>query len=289
LQGVVVKHDNSGAGDGNWIVRTRDDQGHRIPLAALRDEALATMPDWFKRDLAQGGVVEELIGGSRFSSPSAQVDITPDGAVHVLSTHEQVLGGDSGQVYTGCVFPADQSYAGELAKHGAAVGAWLARAGAVGRLSIDFVAVRRRGRWQVFALEVNLRKGGTTHPFSVLRQLAPGEYDRSAGRWLAQSDGLPRFYRSTDNLVDRSWQGLEPQRVIDEVSDARLEFDRDSGTGVVLHMLSALAVDGRCGLTAVGRSRAEADALYAATEAAIHRLAAGRSAESQRIREGSPP
>ncbi len=274
LTGVVVKHDNSAAGDGNWIVHTRDEQGRRIPLARLRDEAFATMPKWFERDLAEGGVVEELIAGSDFSSPSAQVDITPDGGVHVLSTHEQVLGGESGQVYTGCAFPADESYAGELAEHARAVGEWLARVGAVGRLSVDFVAVRRRGVWRVFALEVNLRKGGTTHPFSVIRHLAPGEYDTTTGLWHAESDGLPRYYRSTDNLLDETWLGLEPLRVIDAVADAGLEFDRDSGTGVVVHMLSCLAVDGRCGLTAVGRSRDQADALFAATTVAIHRAAA---------------
>jgi hypothetical protein len=274
LTGVVVKHDNSAAGDGNWIVRTRDPDGHRIPLAKLRDEAFAELPDWFKRDLAEGGVVEELIAGSDFSSPSAQVEITPDGGVRLLSTHEQVLGGDTGQVYTGCVFPADGSYAGELAEHGRAVGEWLARAGAVGRLAVDFVAVRRRRRWQVFALEVNLRKGGTTHPFSVLRHLAPGQYDAATGVWHAESDGLPRYYRSTDNLLDESWLGLEPLRVIEAVADAGLEFDRDTGTGVVVHMLSCLAVDGRCGLTAIGRSRDEADELFAAAGAAIDRASA---------------
>lgn len=289
LAGVVVKHDNSAAGDGNWVVRTRDEQGRRIPLARLRVEAFAELPAWFETDLAEGGVVEELISGSDFSSPSAQVDITPDGSVHVLSTHEQLLGGASGQVYTGCAFPADQSYAGELADHGRAVGEWLARAGAVGRLSVDFVAVRRRGQWRVFALEVNLRKGGTTHPFSVIRHLAPGEYDAAAGLWHADSDGLPRYYRSTDNLLDPSWLGLEPLRVIDAVAEAGLEFDRDTATGVVVHMLSCLAVDGRCGLTAVGRSRDEADALFAATDSAIHRAAASLRLSVAPAGEGVPP
>lgn len=277
LSGVVVKQDNSAAGDGNWIVRTRDEHGHRIPLARLRRDALAGIPDWFVSDLAAGGAVEELVVGSTISSPSAQVDITPDGGVDVLSTHEQVLGGDNGQVYTGCTFPAQSAYAGEIAWHARRVGVCLARAGAVGRFAVDFVTVRRRGSWKVYALEVNLRKGGTTHPFSVLRHLAQGTYDAGAGIWRADVDGLPRFYRSTDNLLHDDWIGLEPSRVIDAVADDGLEFDQASGTGVVLHMLTCLAVDGRCGLTAVGRSRAEADALFGATEAAIHRAAAAQT------------
>src|SRR5215470_19720522 len=53
------------------------------------------------------GVVEELIAGARFASPSVQLDISPSGEVAVLSTHEQLLGGEAGQVYVGCRFPAD--------------------------------------------------------------------------------------------------------------------------------------------------------------------------------------
>jgi hypothetical protein len=50
-------------------------------------------------------------------------------------------------------------------------------------LSVDFAAAGDAdGRWQVFALEVNLRKGGTTHPYTVLRNLVPGRYDSEHGR-----------------------------------------------------------------------------------------------------------
>ena len=34
----------------------------------------------------------------------------------MLATHEQVIGGDNGQVYTGCRFPADPAYAAALAR-----------------------------------------------------------------------------------------------------------------------------------------------------------------------------
>jgi len=40
-----------------------------------------------------------------------QLRITPLGAVDLLSTHDQLLGGPSGQSYLGCVFPADTGYA----------------------------------------------------------------------------------------------------------------------------------------------------------------------------------
>ena len=46
--------------------------------------------------LLEGGIVEERVEGERFTSPSVQVDLRPDGSVEVLATHEQDLGGEDG-------------------------------------------------------------------------------------------------------------------------------------------------------------------------------------------------
>jgi PGM1 C-terminal domain len=259
--GVVIKHDDSGAGDGNQVIDLRTPGDLRTRLEAL--------PEWYLRDLASGGVVEELITGTRFTTPSVQIDVLPDHRVVVLATHEQVMGGTGGQVYMGCRFPADAVYAGELARHARAVGERLAAHGVIGRASIDFAAARdARGAWHLHALEVNLRKGGTTHPYAVLRNMAPGRYEEAAGRWIC-ADGTTRAYRATDNLVDPAWKGVPPRRVIDQVAAAGLQLDPASGTGVVLHMLSCLSIDGRLGLTAIGRSAEHAAELYDAAGTAI--------------------
>ncbi|MEZ5166104.1 MAG: hypothetical protein R2695_06300 [Acidimicrobiales bacterium] len=104
LAGVVVKHDDSGSGDGNVVLDLTGGIG-------AVQSALAELPAWYLEDLTRGGVVEERVVGGRFTSPSAQVDLLPDGTVSVLATHEQVLGGPTSQVYQGCRFPADQAYA----------------------------------------------------------------------------------------------------------------------------------------------------------------------------------
>ena len=177
VAGVVIKHDDSGAGDGNQVIDLRTPRDLRATLEAL--------PEWYLRDLAEGGVVEELVTGTAFTTPSVQIDVLPDRRVVVLATHEQVMGGAGGQVYMGCRFPADPAYAADLAHHGRAIGERLAERGVLGRASIDFAAARdARGRWHLHALEVNLRKGGTTHPYAVLRNVAPGRYDEKAGRWV---------------------------------------------------------------------------------------------------------
>jgi hypothetical protein len=115
---------------------------------------------------------------------------------------------------------------------------------------------------------MNLRKGGTTHPYAALRNLVPGHYDPKAGAWLTHAHA-PRHYLSTDNLVDRRWLGLPPATVIRAVTDAGIGFDHQRGWGVVLHMLSCLAVDGRFGLTAIGTSRDHAGELFDAVRPAI--------------------
>ena len=215
---------------------------------------MGALPAWYLEDLAAGwGVVEELIDGDGFCSPSTQIDMLPGGNVRVLATHDQIVGGPNGQVL-GCRFPASPGYAAELARHGAAVGVELSRRGAAGNgLSIDFAATRdTAGVWRLHALEINLRKGGTTHPYAVFRNLVPGRYDPNAGRWVADQDGSARAYRATDNVVDPAWIGRPPSSVIDALRSAGLQFDPDRGTGVALPMLACLAVDGRFGATAIG-------------------------------------
>ena len=266
--GAVIKHDNSGAGDGNVVIDFRDLPDGEAGVDALR-ESVRALPEWYRDDLRLGGVVEERIAGARFTSPSVQVDILPGGTVEVLATHEQVLGGETGQVYTGCRFPADPAYAADLARHGRAVGERLAAAGVLGRLSVDFAAADDgTGSWALSALEVNLRKGGTTPPYAVLRNLVPGGYEEDPGHWRAD-DGSDRAYWSTDNLVDERWTSLSPSQVIGAVTGAGIGFDATTGTGVVLHMLSGLHIDGRFGLTAIGHTPDEADALHEAARSAV--------------------
>src|SRR5690606_42131853 len=54
--------------------------------------------------------VEEFLEAEEVHSPSVQLRITPAGELRIISTHDQVLGGDSGQAYLGCRFPARLDY-----------------------------------------------------------------------------------------------------------------------------------------------------------------------------------
>ena len=78
---------------------------------------------------SDGGIVEERIVGEDLLSPSVQLRARPDGRVELLSTHDQLLGGASGQSYLGCTFPADPAYSRLISEPAMAIGERLAREG----------------------------------------------------------------------------------------------------------------------------------------------------------------
>jgi hypothetical protein len=213
-----------------------------------------------------GGIVEERISGRELRSPSVQLRVLPGGQVELLSTHDQLLGGPSGQMYLGCVFPAAAAYARLITTHAEVIGQRLAREGALGRFAVDFVVVRDdAGSWTPYAIELNLRKGGTTHPFLTLQFLTDGHYDPATALFTTPR-GQEKHLVATDHLESQSLCGLGPADLFDIVARHGLHFDQSRQQGIVFHMISCLTEHGRVGMTAVGDTPAEADRRYHAAE-----------------------
>ena len=265
LGGVVVKLNRGVSGLGNALVQVDGAKGakelaERVRSLELEDEE-QTVEEYLTAVDGQGGIVEERIAGDDFCSPSVQLRISPAGQIDVLSTHDQVLGGPHGQTYFGCHFPAEPQYAPQLAVEGLKVGRRLAREGVIGRCAVDFATVRSDDRWRSYALEINLRCGGTTHPFFALQTLTDGLYDPLAGEYRTRMGDI-KHYAATDHLDNPAYSSLTPDDLLDLVLERGIGWDPERETGVVLHMISALAVAGRIGLTAIGNTLEEARARY---------------------------
>ena len=278
---AVLKLDRGVSGLGNAIVdldaAETDVRGAlelEDPETSL-DEYLAALDD-------EGGIVEARIEGDSFRSPSVQLRMSPAGQVDIMSTHDQVLGGPHGQTYFGCHFPADRAYADRIAVEALKVGRRLAREGVIGRAAVDFVAVRDGGAWQPYALEINLRCGGTTHPLFALTALTDGAYDPLAAEFRTRYGDI-KHYAATDHLDSPAYRSLTPDDLLDVVEERGLGWDAETETGVVLHMVSALAVAGRIGLTAVGDDLEQARRLYYRVKDALDEAAQG-DVEPQRAR-----
>jgi hypothetical protein len=271
IKQVLVKLNEGVSGEGNAIVdlNALPAPGNSKELALLEERLRAmqfelegvTYESYMKKLQERKAVVEERIMGEEFRSPSVQLRITPLGAVDLLSTHDQLLGGPSGQSYLGCVFPADTGYAALITQEAAKIGKRLAKEGVIGRFALDFVVVRSNGKWEPYAIEINLRKGGTTHPFLTLQFLTDGTYDPEAAIFTAPN-GRHKFFVASDHVESPAYRTLTPDDLFDIVVRHNLHFGQTRQTGVVFHMMSALGELGRMGLTAVGNSHEEARATY---------------------------
>ena len=292
IQGVVIKLNDCFSGLGNVILEI---DGLADPLPTSKSVFCSddeNWPSYIAKIATQGAIVEALLRHPELRSPSVQLRISPSGAVEILSTHDQILGGPQNQVYLGCRFPAHPDYRLTIQGEAARIGEVLAGEGVVGSFGIDFLVVGD----DVYLSEINLRLGGTTHPFWMARLATAGRYDPATGE-LRRPDGdarglhlppardarglhlpppgdarglhLPppgdaRCYVATDNLKSERLKGRNPADVISLVDDAGLAYEPASATGIALHLLGAVPLAGKLGATCIAPTSKAADDLYRA-------------------------
>ena len=272
LRRAVVKLNEGFSGDGNALFRFdgAPEGGALAPwirrrLPDLAFEAAGTTWEAYAEKVAEmGAVVEAFIEGAEKRSPSAQFRIDPLGHALAVSTHDQVLGGPSGQVFLGCRFPADPTYRMAIQAEGLRIAEALAKRGVLGRLGVDFVSVRRGGAWVNYAIEINLRKGGTTHPFLMLQFLTGGAYDAETGEFRTPA-GRTRCYCASDNLQSEAYRGLTPHDLVDIAVLEGLHYDAAVHEGAVFHLIGALSEFGKLGVVCVGATAERADSVYRRT------------------------
>ena len=272
LKEAIVKMNEGVSGSGNALVDLRGLPASGDPGedAAVRERVLGMAPE--KTSMAVdaylaafekgGGIAEERITGAALTSPSVQMRAAPDGPVELLSTHDQLLGGASGQSYLGCVFPADPAYATLIAEPAMVVGRHLAALGVIGRFAVDFVTVRddaAAGRRTPSSL-TSARAAPPTPSSRCSSSPAASTTARRALRDPArtrEAPGRDRPLRGRPAL-----KALTLDDLFDAVATSGLHFDASVQTGVVLHMISCITECGRLGITAVGDSAEHAWEVY---------------------------
>lgn len=282
IRKAVVKLDDSFSGEGNALFRFPSTVERATVRGAMERLEYAvpweTNEDYFARFGRMGGIVEEFLEADHKTSPSVQLRVDPHGAVVPISTHDQVLGGVGGQVFLGCLFPAADDYRREAQSDALRIGVVLARHGVVSRFGVDFLATRAEGErsWTLHALEINLRMGGTTHPYLALQFLTGGQLDPASGLFFSPR-GLPKYYRATDNLKSEAYRGLLPEDLIEILTINGLHYSHNTESGVLFHLIGALSQYGKLGVTAIGNSREEVEHLYGRTLTILDReTAVGR-------------
>ncbi len=278
LRKAVVKLDEGFSGEGNAVFSFEGaPEGAGLEAwvrgalpERLRYEAATETWDHFAASYAEmGGIVEAWVDGEMKTSPSVQCRVDPAGRPAVISTHDQLLGGPSGQVFLGCTFPADGVYRRAIHEAGQRVAGVLAEKGVLGRFGIDFVSVRSGSEWQHYAIEINLRKGGTTHPYDMLEFLTDGAYDEGSGLYRTPS-GQALYYFASDNLVSERYHGLTPRDLVDIAVERHLHFHGGTHEGVVFHLIGALSQFGKLGVLCIAASPNRARTLYEETVVALN-------------------
>jgi hypothetical protein len=273
IKKAVIKLNDGFSGDGNAIMKFPEniskkemyDWIHQNQRKAIVPVAKDLSTDKFlEKFVLMEGIVEAFMEGEEKKSPSVQCRINPLGEVDIISTHDQVLGGESGQIFEGAHFPADAAYRTEIAFQAKEIAEILKKEGVLGRFSIDFISVKEKETWKHYAIEINLRKGGTTHPFLMLQFLTNGIYDEATGIFETPNK-QQLYYYASDNVQSDTYKGLTPQDLIDIAMFHGLHFDGAAQRGVVFHMIGALSQFGKMGIVCIGASPEEAYTLYTKT------------------------
>lgn len=282
VERAVVKLNDGFSGEGNAVAHigtiatavSPHKAAERLLTEGLEFEAEGESWEEYETKFeAMGGIVEAFIEHDELRSPSVQMRINPLGEVQLVSTHDQVLAGPSGQVFLGCTFPARKTYRPYLHEAGYLVAEALRAHGVIGRFGVDFVSTPGDGDWNHYAIEINLRKGGTTLPYLMLDFLTDGKYDPVTGEFYTPT-GDARYYYATDNLVKESYKGLTPDEMIDATVMAGLHYDATSQQGLVFHLIGSVTDHGKIGMVSIADSHRAARQKYEAAVSALDRATA---------------
>lgn len=273
IKKAVIKMNDGFSGEGNAVFTFDNiDLNESIEAQVRRQLPLylkivaneLTYGQFIKKFTGMGGIVEAFIGGKQKTTPSVQCRINPLGKIDIISTHDQMMGGQDDQVFLGGAFPAAKAYSIEIGILTKQIAAALKTKGVLGRFGVDFLSVKENGEWKHYAIEINLRKGGTTHPYIMLQFLTNGDYNAATGKYQIPN-GEEKYYLFTDNLQDERFKGLAPNDLMEIAICNNLHYDGTKEEGVMFHLIGALSQYGKLGVVCIASSPERAKYFYQKT------------------------
>lgn len=221
-----------------------------------------TAESYFNKFNRSGGIVELFIPGAVKYSPSTQVVINTNKKATITSTHEQVLGGPDGQLYMGCKFPAVPSHRKLIIKEGEKIASLLSKKGIIGNFAIDYVVVYDKNHKNpiVWPIEINLRKGGTTHPFRSAFFLTGARYNPNTGNLMCGKTQI--HYVAMEIIQSEKYMKLKPMDLINLVEESKIGFNFNTKKGALIYSPGTLSELGKFSALCIGHSDEEAEKIY---------------------------
>jgi hypothetical protein len=104
----------------------------------------------------------------------------------------------------------------------------------------------------------------------MMKFLIEGGYDEEKGIYVSFS-GKEKYYRATDNIVDPKFIGMGSEDLIDVAVFNDLHFNTLQQRGVAFHMIGPLCQFGKVGITCIGDTHEETEALHQKTLQVLQR------------------
>ncbi|MCL5410956.1 MAG: ATP-grasp domain-containing protein [Patescibacteria group bacterium] len=277
---LVIKLDSTASGSGNALFKVKEFIAtNSINLEKIKNQELKEkIKNGFKDFLIRqevgpsfeeylnlfnkmGGIVELFIDQKIKYSPSVQAFINAGGKASIISTHEQILGGKGKQEYLGCSFPSLASHRKQIIKEARKITDWMVKKRMMGNFGIDFVVVYdRNGKMKIYPIEINLRKGGTTHPFRIAYFLTGARYNQAKG--LLMCGKVPIYYSAMDLVRSPNYYEIKADKLVELIHDSKISFNKNTKKGVLVYMPGVVENHGFFGAICIGHSDREVKRIY---------------------------
>jgi len=254
-----IKANDAGGGVGIASIERKDISSDVTnTIAHVRLAGDEDVSQFFSSMRQEGCIVEEVLSADVVNSPSVQFEIFPDGTIKNNATHEQVI--TEGIFYAGVSFPAKAAYRQQVIDMGTRIAEEIADRGGLGIGAIDLLAIKDNAdeHWQISAIEINARKGGTTHTYMWAMFLTGSVYNEVTG--LLKNDQGAVYYRGTEEFLKREeLKHISVESFLEAFRKSGLDFDHSKKTGAFIHMATCLPHFGKFGVTVIGRTPEEVE------------------------------